>query len=457
MVTKSFKCQLLKQPISASVLSTYRLFFGILMLISISRFFAYGWIDSLYIQPQFFFSYYGFEWVKPLGQYTYGLFALAGIFAFLIMIGRYYRFAIVGFFLTFTYIELMDKTNYLNHYYFISILSFLMIFLPMNVAYSVDAEKNPSLRKELVPAWCINVIKLLVAIVYFYAGICKLNSDWLVDAMPLKLWLPSKFYLPIIGEWLDKTPTAYIFSWAGALYDLSIPFLLWNQRTRLLAFISVVVFHTLTWVLFPIGIFPFVMMFGATIYFSPKWHQKLWYILYRVLKLNPKKYQNHEIYQLPKRLRKPIFAVLVVFFTIQILFPWRYLLYPGELFWTEEGFRFSWRVMLMEKAGYAQFKIYNPETDEYYIVENSDFLTPIQEKQMAFQPDFILQFAHYLKDYYEKNRGVKNAKVYAEVYVALNGRRSQPFINPNVDLTHEKESFQHKIWILPFHDRIKGF
>jgi len=48
-------------------------------------------------------------------------------------------------------------------------------------------------------------------------------------------------------------------------------------------------------------------------------------------------------------------GILIPFFVIQIFFPWRYLLYPGELFWTEQGYRFSWRVMLMEKAGNSNF------------------------------------------------------------------------------------------------------
>ncbi|SDD86870.1 HTTM domain-containing protein [Riemerella columbipharyngis] len=456
MEIKTLKYQLLKQPISASVLSTYRLFFGVLMLISIGRFFYYDWIYKLYIQPKFFFSYYGFGWIKPLGEYTYGLFALAGLFAFLVMIGKWYRLAIVGFFLTFTYIELMDKTNYLNHYYFISILSFLMIFLPMNASYSLDAEKSVSVRKEFVPAWAVNCIKLLVGIVYLYAGLCKLNSDWLFQAMPLKIWLSSNFYIPVIGPWLDKTATAYIFAWAGALYDISIPFLLWNRKTRVLAFISVVVFHTLTWILFPIGIFPFVMMFGATIYFSEQWHQNFWRKLYKALKLDINKYKNNKTYQISHRCRRVVYPILILFFVIQIFFPWRYLLYPGELFWTEEGFRFSWRVMLMEKGGYAEFRVYNPEKKEYYIIENSDFLTPTQEKQMAFQPDFILQFAQYLKTYFEKEKGMKNVKVFATVYVALNGRKSQLYINPNIDLSNEKESFLHKKWILPFPGSIKG-
>ena len=147
--------------------------------------------------------------------------------------------------------------------------------------------------------------------------------------------------------------------------------------------------------------------------------------------------------------------ILAVFFVFQLLFPWRYLAYPNELFWTEEGYRFSWRVMLMEKAGYAQFKIKNTETGEQFLVDNTDFLTPFQEKQMSTQPDFILQYAHFLGEHFEA-QGHENVAVYAESYVALNGRLSQPYVDPNVDLMKQQESFCRKDWILPFNDTIKG-
>jgi hypothetical protein len=52
--------------------------------------------------------------------------------------------------------------------------------------------------------------------------------------------------------------------------------------------------------------------------------------------------------------------------------------------------------------------------------------------------------------------GFTNPQVRAESYVALNGRLSQKYINPDVDLAQEKESFKHKTWILPFTDEIKG-
>ena len=148
--------------------------------------------------------------------------------------------------------------------------------------------------------------------------------------------------------------------------------------------------------------------------------------------------------------------VIGLFFVIQFLLPWRYLMYPGELFWTEEGFRFSWRVMLMEKAGYSQFKIVDGKSGRRFYVDNSDFLTPFQEKQMSFQPDFILQYAHFLAEHFKKD-GHRNIEVYVENYVALNGRKSAPYIDPNVNLLEFEDSLSHKSFILPFQDEIKGF
>lgn len=103
----------------AKPLSVFRVFFGCMMFISMVRFWSNGWIDKLYIKPTFFFSYSGFEWVKPLGTFTYIIFLICAIASLLVAIGYKYRLAIIVFFLSFTYIELMDKTTYLNHYYFI--------------------------------------------------------------------------------------------------------------------------------------------------------------------------------------------------------------------------------------------------------------------------------------------------------------------------------------------------
>lgn len=440
----------------ASTLAFFRLAFGLMMLLSIIRFISYGWVEKLYITPKFHFTFYGFEWVKPLGNYTYLLFFICGLAAFFVAIGYKYRIAIILFFLSFTYIELLDKTTYLNHYYFISIVSFLLIFLPANATFSVDAHKNQNLAFQKIPQWNIDVLKLMLGIVYCYAGLAKLNSDWLLEAMPLKIWLPGNYDLPLIGSILEKTWAHYVFSWTGALYDLFIPFLLLHKGTRIFAFILVVIFHVLTRILFPIGMFPYIMIVSSVIFFDSSLHRLFFKKLSEVFKFSMESFENGKTkIQNYNGIYKAKVVFLAAFMLFQLSFPFRYLLYPGELFWTEEGYRFSWRVMLMEKAGYTNFIVTDAKTKKSFQVNNSQFLTTFQEKQMAFQPDFILEYAHFLHNYYLQS-GVHNPEVRVESYVALNGRLSQPYINSKINLIQENESFKHKIWILPFTDEIKG-
>lgn len=425
--------------------------FGFMLLGSILRFWQKGWITDLYITPKYFFSYYGFEFIKPLGSYTFILFIICGFSALLVAIGMFYRVAAVCLFLSFTYIELIDKTTYLNHYYFISLVCFLLIFLPAQVCFSVDAYRKKTLKKGLVPQWNVDVLKLMMAILYIFAGLAKINSDWLIHAQPLKIWLPARNDMPYIGFLFNYDWISFVFSWFGCLYDLSIPFFLWQNKTRPFAYFAVIVFHILTAILFPIGMFPQIMIVAALIFFSAEFHQKILQIISKFLHFPLHLLTSKDIYS-PPRNRKWIF---MLFFALQLFIPFRYLLYPGELFWTEEGYRFSWRVMLMEKTGYTQFTV--KDTDgKQTVVNNNHFLTTLQEKMMSTQADMILQYAHILEKYYSKN-GFNEPQVYVDSYVSLNGRLGKPLVSPTVDLAKQNESFFHKQWIIPFNDNIKGF
>ncbi|KAA9325126.1 HTTM domain-containing protein [Hymenobacter busanensis] len=439
----------------AAPLATFRVAFGLLVLASVVRFWAKGWIAELYLQPKFFFSYYGFGWVRPLGPYTYALFAVCGLCALLVALGYWYRAAIAGLFLSFTYIELMDKSTYLNHYYFVSLVALLLMVLPAGRYFSLDARLNPARWRNEVPRWAVDALRLLMGIVYCYAGLAKLNSDWLVHAMPLRIWLPAKNDLPLIGPLLGQLWVAYAFSWFGALYDLTVPFFLLNRRTRPWAYVTVVVFHVLTAVLFPIGMFPYVMMVAALIFFPADWHERLLQRLRRLLRLAPATDQVPVPLVYGPATRQLLLLGLGAFFVVQLLLPFRYLLYPHELFWTEEGYRFSWRVMLMEKMGQVQFKVVDSQTKRAQLVNNYEHLSVLQEKMMSTQPDMMVQFAHYLRDYYAR-RGVHSPQVYADAYVSLNGRLGKSFIDPTVDLARITDDLRPKPWILPFDDEITG-
>jgi hypothetical protein len=456
------------RPISSAPLAVFRILFGAMMLFSTLRFWALGWIEDHYIQSKVQFKYYGFEWVEllpPAGMYALHIAMI--ISALGIMLGAWYRLSAAVFFLAFTYTELIDLTYYLNHYYFVSLVSGMLIFVPAHCRFSMDAWRDPSLASSKVPRWTIFIFQFQLGIVYTYAGLFKINDTWLIEALPLRIWLPAHDTLPIIGPLLVWKWMPWIFSWVGMLYDCTIVVWLSWSRTRTLAYVVVVVFHVLTGILFQIGVFPLVMMVATLIFFSEKFHENLLDRLSKFLKFgNPlvvspppldfvhaRKQGVHRSFSdasfIPTNGISLRATFLILFFAFQLLFPWRYLAYPDNVFWTEEGYRFSWRVMLMEKAGTATFYVRDGATGREGVVNNGDFLCAHQEKQMAMQPDMVLQFAHFLSKHYAE-KGVSSPMVRAEVYVTLNAQPSRLLIDPNLDLTKIRDGWSHKMWINDF-------
>jgi hypothetical protein len=424
--------------VSAAPLISFRLIFGALMIFSTIRFMSLGWIEDHYLDPVLHFKYWGFEWIEPLpkiGLYIVHLLMIVSSVLIMFFRGIVYRVGAIVLFLSFTYTELIDLTYYLNHYYFVSLICLLLIFLPAHTSPFL------SLPGQKVNRSSIFIIKFQITLLYIYAGLAKINYDWLIEALPLKIWLPANDTLPIIGPIFTWDITPFLFSWIGMLFDTFIIFFLIYKRTRLFAYSAVIVFHLLTGILFQIGVFPLVMIGIVTIFFSVEWHQKFIRLLIPQRKIEP---SNKTIFQ-----RTSFNYLLAGYLVFQLLFPWRYLLYDGNLFWTEEGYRFSWRVMLMEKAGTATFYVKDTKSGREGIVDNREFLNAHQEKQMAMQPDMILQFAHFLGQHYEK-KGVYKPQVRAEVFVTLNARPSKLLIDPNRDLLKEADTFAQKDWIVHY-------
>lgn len=431
----------LNEKVSAAPLISFRLIFGALIVFSAARFMWLGWIEDHYVDPIFQFKYWGFEWVEPLSRealYVVHFLMIFSAIGIMFLRGYAYRISAIFLFLTFTYIELIDLTYYLNHYYFVSLICLLLIFMPSQISPFFD------LSKQEVKRSAIFILKVQIAILYVYAGLAKINYDWLIEALPLKIWVPANDKLPLIGPLFTREITPYLFSWIGMLYDTFIVFFLIYKPTRIWAYLTVIIFHTLTGMMFQIGVFPLVMIGIASIFFSDEWHIRFVRFFVRI--------KTPKVLELTSGFKtNALNYLLLAYLVFQLLFPWRYLLYPGNLFWTEEGYRFSWRVMLMEKAGTATFYVKDTQTGREGIVVNDEFLNSHQEKQMAMQPDMILQFAHFLGKHYEA-KGVHKPTVRAEVYVTLNARPSRLLIDPERDLMKEKDSFKPKDWIIHYKD-----
>jgi hypothetical protein len=428
------------QPVDGASLAVFRIAFGALMLWDVVLFFDRGWIKRYFIDPPLRFTYVNFEWVQSWpGDGMYIHFALMGVAAVALSLGLMYRTAAVAFGLLFTYQFLIEQTLYLNHFYAISLITLCLAIVPAHAVWSIDRLRTPpSARTGEVPTWAVWLVRFQVGLIYFFGGIAKLNADWL-NGDPMGQWARNMANRPIVGFIVDHGWEVPVFSYGGLLLDLLVvPGLLW-ARTRPFAFAAAVCFHLMNSQLFNIGVFPWMTIAATTIFFAPDWPRRIGAILAE------RPYHRRPAMGAGAPLGTAAVLGLCAYVAAQCLIPFRHLLYPGNVAWTEEGHMFSWRMMLRQKAGTVQYRIVTPT--ETTTVNAVSYLAPHQSEALT-RPEMMLQLAHYLADQRRRD-GDRTVKIYADARVSLNGRPPAPIIDPTVDLAAEQRSLSAKSWILP--------
>lgn len=446
----------LGRPVDLAWLAAFRFLFGLTMSVSALRFLAYGWVDDLFVRPTFHFKYWGFGWVEPLSSRgMHGVFWALAALSLAMALGLCFRAAALGFVALFTYVQLIDVATYLNHYYLAALLALLLLVSPAHHAFSLDAALGRVPRRDTAPAAWLHLFRLQVGVVYTFAGLAKASSDWLLHAQPLRIWLGSRSGLPMLGPLLSQTWSAPAMSWAGFLFDTSVPWLLLWSRTRPLAYVVVLIFHTMTRLLFPIGMFPVIMVLSALVFFPPSWPRGLVGRGLRAVPGRALRGRLEGLLEAPSgvgsrggRLPAAALALGLVYAAVQVALPLRFVAYGGDVRWHEQGMRFSWRVMVREKNGTVTFVVRYKETGRTWHVPPRSRLTRLQEREMSGQPDLILQLAHRIRDDLER-QGQGPVEVRVEALASLNGRRLAPLIDPDVDLTTVRDGIAPARWILP--------
>ena len=410
----------------------FRVLLGGLVAWSAARFLINGWVAQFFLEPTFFFKYWGFSWLHvPSEPVVYAMFIALTLCGVAIASGRLYHVASVGALALFSIIEFWDVTNYLNHYYLVSLLLLLTCWMPLGARRTSDT----------LPAWMLWLLRFQVATVYFWAGMAKFGTDWLIHAEPMHLWMRARVDTPVIGPMLAHWWVALAMSWAGFLFDSTIwAFLLWKP-TRRVAYAIVVGFHMMTGMLFNIGLFPVIMICGATLFFSPDWPARF-----------GMKRREEDAAQVrssaPARWQ---LALIALFCTWQVLMPARHLLYKpsgGDVLWDEQGMRWSWKVMVREKNGAITYLVRLPTRRRDLHVPPTRYLTDHQAREMSGQPDLILQLAKHIGQEY-RAKGHDKVEVRVDAKVSLNGRPPHPLIDPEVDLMAVDDGLMPADWILP--------
>ena len=446
-------CAALFKPVDISFLVFFRIIFGGITLWEVYRYFTHGWISRYYIEPAVTFTYYGFSWVKPWpGRGMYIHFFVLGVAAVCVMLGLFYRLAAPVVFLAFTYVFLLDQTRYLNHFYLVCLISFLMCFLPAERAFSIDALVRRKIRSDVVPAWTLWLLRIQIGIPYFFGGIAKLNRDWILGGEPMRIWLSPLTAMPHLGHIFKAGWLVYSFVIGGLLLDLLVvPLLLW-RRTRPFAFVAAILFNLINAVIFEIGIFPWLMLGALLIYFPPdllrRFARSFMATGEEPLETEPSPIAESSSCPAPTASQKLVAGLLAAYLVVQLFLPLRHYLYPGDVSWTEEGHNFSWHMKLRTKGGEAIFTVTHPESGQTWTVKPDTYLESHQLTKMMTKPDLLLLFGHFLAA--EKRReGFANVEVRARVMVSLNGRQPQLLIDPNVDLAKEQVSLLPAPWIVP--------
>lgn len=432
--------QLLLKPIGIYPLVYFRILFGLLMFCEGIGAVLINWVEEHYVEPTYHFGYIGLEWMKPLpGNGMVYLYLFMALLGFLIMVGWRYKLASFLFFLLFGYSFFCEKTHYLNHHY---LISGLMVVLPAHRKYSLDVQRRPELETEVAPQWTLWLFRAQLVMVYFYAGVAKLQPDWLA-AKSMSIWMSSKTHFYVIGPYLNTPAMIQLVVWGGIVFDFLIGFALLWPRTRMAAFWVAFAFHIFNSAVFHVGVFPYFMIAANVLFFSPEQIAR-WFF---------RKEISTEILQ-DAPLRQPRWQLrlgaqfCVLYLGFQLLFPLRHFFIPGDVNWTEEGHRFSWRMMLRTKRGDVYYLVKDPATDQTVYVYPRTYLVWEQQKELPKHPDMIWQFAQFLKTEFEQ-QGIANPQVYAVSSLSLNGYPAHPIVDPKVDLAAVPYTWGAKSWVTP--------
>ncbi|RZJ98944.1 MAG: hypothetical protein EOO46_23305, partial [Flavobacterium sp.] len=337
----------------------------------------------------------------------------------LVMLGYKYRFSLGLFTFLWTGVYLMQKTSYNNHYYLLILVCLIMLFLPANRYASLDVKNNPKLKQNTMPQWCSAVMIFQVSIVYFFATVAKFYPGWL-DGSFTKIIL-SNTEFETFKRLFNNHYFHLFIAYSGIAFDMFIvPLLLW-KRTRTIAFLAAIFFHLFNAIFLQIGIFPFFALSFIVFFYPP---EKIRSLFFR--NKIPVEYSESV-----NRDKSTLIYFFLPFFIIQLILPIRHHFIKGDVLWTEEGHRLSWRMMLRQRQGYATFRVIDKQTQTEIPY---DYLKRLNRKQQGFvssNPDGIWQMAQIIKKEFQE-RG-KEVSIFVDAEASINGGKYKKLINPETE------------------------
>ncbi len=442
--------------VSIESLALFRIVYGFLAFSHVFGYWIYYHLElDIYNPDRIQFRYLPFEWLPTFHDPWMSMIML-GISALglLVMAGIWYRWATWLLAFGLTYVFLLEKATYLNHAYLFAWIAFAMPFFPADRAYSLRVRFAPEQRLEQMQFWPLFIWRFMMGTVYFYGGLAKINTDW-VRAVPVNMWMKSRHDAAIIGPILQQDWVPWVMAYGGMFLDLSAAFLLINKRTRPWIFGFIIGFHAANAMIFNIGIFPALSITLSALFFPPDFPSRVakWFRAKFGAVTGSVDTATHEArkWTISPDLNKTVVVSIALLIAFHWLIPFRHHFYPGHVAFTEEGHRYSWRMMLRSKSGSGHFIVKDEFTGLDEKVYPRDHLWPKQRRKLYTHPDMIWQFAQELKALYGPSN--PDLEIYARIKVRLNDHPRQVYIDPDRNLANEDwPLFGHCDWIMEQED-----
>lgn len=466
-----FVC-LLNRPTDPASLGIFRFLFGMLMALDITQERGLSHLDYKYLDGAPVCRFPLFNFLKPLPMdWMFFVYFVMFLGAVGIMLGCFYRIACLMFISTYWYIFFLDKTTWNNHSYLYGLIGFQLTLMDANRYWSVDGLRNPRKRNAHVPLWNYTLLRTQIFIVYFIAGVKKLDADW-VEGYSMKYlahhWLfdPFKVILPV------EVVSLTVVHGGGLILDLTAGYLLFFDVTRPVAIFFVSYFHCMNSQLFSIGMFSYTMLSTSPLFCYPDWPRRFFghfpeflqpilpFISLAPIPSSSCVYPNpssssggqEEAHAEPKPTTPYFKHKLRAFFVIlyileQFFLPYSHFITQGYNNWTNGLYGYSWDMMVHSRS-HQHVKI----TYRDGVTGEVGYLNPgvfTQSRRWKDHGDMLKQYATCLSENLPRFN-ISDPEIYFDIWVSINDRFQQRIFDPRVDIVKADWSpFRPNPWLMP--------
>ncbi|KAF3702100.1 Vitamin K-dependent gamma-carboxylase [Channa argus] len=463
---------LLNRPTDPASLGIFRCLFGLLMAIDITQERGLSHLDYKYLDGAPVCRFPLFNFLQPLPlDWMYLVYVVMFLGALGIMLGCCYRLSCLMFISTYWYIFFLDKTAWNNHSYLYGLIGFQLTLMDGNRYWSIDGLRRPSIRNAHVPLWNYTVLRVQILIVYFIAGIKKLDADWVEGYSMSYLahhWLfdPFKVILPV------EFVSLVVVHGGGLVLDLTAGYLLFFDITRPYAFFFVSYFHCMNSQLFSIGMFPYTMLATSPLFCYPDWPRRFFSHFPECLRValpitkhniesstscvypevHTTSIERQGVPPVTKpsklRLRQKLGAIFTILYIIEQFFlPYSHFITQGYNNWTNGLYGYSWDMMVHSRSHqHVKITYKDGKTGEIGYLNPGVFT---QSRRWKDHGDMLKQYATCLSQLLPRYN-ISDPEIYFDIWVSINERFQQRIFDPRVDIVKADWSpFRPNPWLMP--------